>query len=246
MENRTKRAKHQTVALLAAAALLAGCGTTGKFVYPDKMATLYKVSVDDASGKTVAVLPFDDYRAAENSSWYLIYLIPFSPFGWVDYERPDAASMFPSVITYDITPAEDLAKAAAVSLRQSRMFKDSFFTMGSEKEKADFVWTGRIKELRYRGKLITYGLSVYGSLPWVFGLPAATSEDVISIEFQLCDKFGKVVWEYAASRSNWIVQWIYYKMGHDCKAFSAMYQDIMNSALADLSSEMNRNPNLFR
>ena len=233
------------ILLVTTIVFLCGCGTTGKFVYPARMTTLFRVGSDMTPEKTVAVLPFDDYRSDDNSSWYLMYLIPLMPFGWVDYERPDAASMFPSILTYDMTPAEDLGKATSVSLRQSRMFKDAFFTMGGEKDKADFVWHGQIKEMRYRGKMITYGLSVYGPLLWVVGFPASTSENVLSIEFQLKDKNGKIVWEYSAERSDWIVQWLYYRMGHDCKAFAAMYQNVMNDALSNLANDMHKNPEKF-
>ena len=45
-----------------------GCGTTGKFVYPANMSTLYKSGVDVAVQKKVAVMPFDDYRADDNSN----------------------------------------------------------------------------------------------------------------------------------------------------------------------------------
>ena len=240
----TKKIAH-TISILCLA-LVTGCGTTGKFVYPAKMTTLFRVGEDRMTDKIVAVLPFDDYRSDDNSSWYLMYLIPFSPFGWGDYERPDAASMFPSILTYDMTPTEDLGKATAVSLRQSRMFKDSFFTMGGEKDKADFIWHGQIKEMRYRGKMITYGLSVYGPLLWTIGFPASTSENVLSIEFQLKNKHGKVLWEYATERSDWIVQWLYYRMGHDCKAFASIYQNVMNDALSDLANKMNKTPEMFK
>jgi len=224
----------------------AGCGTTGKFVYPANMSTLFRVGEDRALDKTVAVLPFDDYRADDNSSWFAMYLLPLCPFGWGDYERPDAAFMFPTIVSYDMTPSEDLGKAAAVSLRQSRIFKDAFFTMGGEKERGDFIFTGRIKELRYRGKMITYGLSVYGPVLWVIGFPAATSEDVMSIEFQLKNKTGHVVWEYSVERSDVLWQWLYYRMGHDCKAFSQMYQQAMNDALSSLCREIREKPELFR
>lgn len=242
---KTKICSMMLSAMLASLVLLTGCGTTGKFVYPAKMSALFHVGGGGATDKTIAVLPFDDYRSDDNSSWYFIYLIPLMPFGWSDYERPDAASMFPSILTYDMTPSEDLGKATSVSLRKSQMFKDAFFTMGGEKDKADFIWSGQIKEMRYRGKMITYGLSLFGPVLWTFGFPAATSENVLSIEFQLKDRNNRVLWDYSSERSDWIVQWIYYRMGHDCKAFATIYQNVMNDALANLASAMQRNPKKF-
>jgi len=236
---------NKIIIMSAAVTLLAGCGTTGKFVYPANMSTLFRVGEDKACSKTVAVLPFDDYRSDDNSSWFLMYLLPLCPFGWCDYERPDAASMYPSILTYDMTPTEDLGKATAVSLRQSRIFKDAFFTMGGEKDRADFIFTGQIKEMRYRGKQLSYGLSVFGADLWLIGFPCSTSENVLAVEFQLRNKEGRIVWEYSVERSDWIVQWLYYRMGHDCKAFSQMYQSAMNDALASLCQTMREKRELF-
>ena len=117
-------------ALCLCAVFLAGCGTTGKFVYPADMSSLVRFDSSPAAGKRVAVLPFDDCRGDENSCMFGMYLIPFMPFGWADYERPDAANMFLSVVSYDTNPAEDLAKATAVSFRRSQLFRDVFFTPG--------------------------------------------------------------------------------------------------------------------
>ena len=67
------------------------------------------------------------------------------PFGWVDYNRPDAARTFLTVNEFAFTPSEDLPKAAALSLRRSNLFSDAYFTFGGEKDKADFVLCGAIK-----------------------------------------------------------------------------------------------------
>lgn len=237
---------HIVFVAFAIEVLLSGCGTTGKFVYPSNMSTLFRANEFPTLDKTIAVLPFDDYRADANSVWFPMYLLPLCPFGWCDYERPDAASTFPTIVRYDVTPAEDLGKAAAVSLRRSRLFKDAYFTMGGEKDRADFVFLGQIKEMRYRGKMITYGLSVIGPVLWVIGFPSATSEAVLAIEFKLKDRNGRVIWEYAVDRSDWIVQWLYYKMGYDCKAFAQMYQQAMNDALSGMSQAIREQPALFK
>ena len=223
-----------------------GCGTTGKFVYPANMSSLYKVANGSVLDKKIAIVPFDDYRSDENGNWGLMYLIPLCPFGWMDYERPDAASMFATIGEYDVTPSEDLAKAAAVSFRRAGLFADAYYTMGGEKDKADFVLSGRIKVMRHNGKMITYGLSVFGPYLWVIGLPCATAENTIALELELKNRSGKIVWECTIDRQDWICQWLYYHMGWDCKNFSSMYQDAMNEALVNLSARINSNPELFK
>ena len=228
------------------AALLAGCGTTGKFVYPAEMSSLVRFDSSPAAGKRVAVLPFDDCRGDENSCLFAMYLIPLMPFGWADYERPDAANMFLSVVSYDTDPAEDLAKATAVSFRRSQLFRDVFFTMGGEKDRADFVVRGRLKKMRYRGKQFSYGLSLYGPLLWLFGAPAGMSENEIDLELEMTDKAGRKVWNWTVTDRDRIVQWIYGRMGHDVKMFTRMYQDGMNRALEDLARRMKADPGRFR
>jgi len=227
--------------------LLSGCGTTGKFVYPAKMSSLFKSSGEMTSDKVVAILPFDDYRSDENTSGTMwLYALPLSPYGKVEYDRPDAATMFLTIAKYDVTPAEDLGKAAAVSFRHSKMFKDAFFTMGGEKDRADFVVSGRLKEMKYTGRMYSYCLSLFGPMLWYVGAPVGDSENIISYELEMKDKNGKVVWEYSFSRSIDVVQWYYYRMGDDCKQFSALFQDSMNEALENLASRMNSSPDLFR
>lgn len=234
------------IVAIACMLLLVGCGTTGKFVYPDQMSTLFTASSEPLTEKSVAVIPFDDYRGSENSCWYPLYLIPLMPLSWGDYERPEAASMFLSIVKYDITPSEDLAKATAVSLRHSNIFKDAFFTMGGEKQNADYVLSGKIKMLKYQGKMFTYCLSVYGPVFWILGAPAGTSENRLVLELQLKNKNGKVLWDWAIDKEEWIVQWIYARMGHDCKMFSKMYQEAMNDAMINLAKRIRERPDLFK
>jgi hypothetical protein len=231
--------------VLSCLSLIFGCGTTGKFVYPDKMTSLVKISSESMVKKSVAVVPFDDYRSTDNSCCYPLYLIPLMPFGWADYERPEAASMYLSIWEYDATPSEDLAKATALSLRRSNIFNDAFFTMGGEKQNADFLLTGEIKTFKYEGKMWSYGLSTCCPVLWLLGAPSGTSENKLEIDLQLKNKNGKVLWDWSISKEDWIVQWHYARAGHDCKMFSRLYQEAMNEAMKDLAEKIQENPNLF-
>ncbi|MDD2480083.1 MAG: hypothetical protein PHS31_09350 [Victivallaceae bacterium] len=226
--------------------VLTGCGTTAKFVYPAQMSSLVQFDSSHVTNKKLAVLPFDDYRSDDNNCMFPMYLIPLMPFGWGTYERPDAASMFLSLVSYDITPTEDLAKATAVSIRHSNLFKDVFFTMGGEKDNADLVLRGRIKIMKYHGKMFSYGLSVCGPILWIFGAPAGMSENRLTLELTLSDKKGKVLWDWSMDREEWIVQWLYSRMGHDCKIFTNIYQSGMNDALSSLARKMREHPELFK
>ena len=232
--------------MFALVGLLAGCGSTAKFVYPAQMSSLVQISSSPVSDMTLAILPFDDYRSDDNSCLFPLYLIPLMPFGWGTYDRPDAANMFLSIMAYDVTPSEDLAKAAAVSFRHSNLFKDAFFSFGGDKDNTDFILRGRIKTMKYHGKMFTYCLSVYGPLLWLFGAPAGISENHLALEFTLTNKAGKVVWDWTIDKEESMLQWIYARMGYDCKLFTSMYQDGMNEAVNSLARKMREQPELFR
>lgn len=226
-------------------AVLTGCGTTAKFVYPAKMSNLIQVGTSPMLEKTVAVTPFDDDRHADNTmGTVFLYLIPLMPYSWVEYDRPDAARMFMSIDSYDFTPAEDLAKAAAVSLRRSNLFKDSFFTFGGEKDRADLVLYGTIRSTKYQGRIYSYGLSVFCPLLWLIGAPCGNSENTLEMQLELRNK-NKIIWEYTFSRNTVIWQWSYYRFGHDCLGYSELMQDAMNEAILDLSKRLRDNPSLL-
>ena len=217
---------------------LAGCGTTSKFVYPTNMNQLVRFGESPLTDKTVTVMPFEDFRSDDNSAMYAMYLIPLWPCGWGSYDRPDAARIFPTIAEFEVTPSEDLPKAAATSLRRSNLFKEVGFS--HKKEATDYTLGGRIKTFAYRGKMWSWGLSLYCPYLWVLGAPAAVSENKIEVELELLDKNGKIVWEYTLRKEDSMWQWLYYRFGHDCKMFAKLYQDGMNAAITDLSQRLLR------
>jgi hypothetical protein len=227
--------------ILLVALLVTSCGTTAKFVYPSDSKNILKVRDSKFSNKKVAVIPFEDSRPNTNTDAYWVSYIPVVSIigGWSNYERPDAAKKFLSVTEFQFTPSEDLAKAAVYSLRKSQLFGDAFFSFGGDKDKADYVLEGEIFSTKYNGRLLTYGLSVYGSFLWYLGLPAGTSNTEISLDLKLKDsKSGKVLWNKRYDKANSIMQGIYYRFGHDIRAYSEMMEEIMNSAISDIKNEL--------
>ena len=234
------------VSALISVFLISGCGTTGKFIYPDDIAQLVKMDSNKSHPASVAILPFEDCRKNKNRTMFMMYMIPLLPYGWGDYNRPDAANMFLTINKYDVTPSEDLAKATAMSLRHSKLFENSYFTMGGEKKNADFLLSGEIKEMKYEGKMFSYCLSIFGPILWYVGAPAGVSENKIGVALRLTDKKGTELWSYSFDKEDSVVQWLYAGIGDDCIKFSSLYQKAMNEAIRDLSKEMNRNPGKFK
>ena len=228
---------------LALAAMVSGCGTTAKFVYPAQGTQLIQFQNGPGYQKKVAVVPFKDMRGDNNQAGtYFLYLIPLMPFGYGVYERPDAARMFNTVSEFEFNPSEDLAKAAALSLRESRLFKDAFFTFGGEKDKAELLFEGEIISTTYHGTMWTYGLSIEGPLLWIFGLPAGTSRNDLAMKMVVTDQStGKRLWEKTYEKSDKIIQGLYYRYGHDVRAYSYMTQEIMNDVVTSLNQALLEN-----
>ncbi len=221
------------------AVLLTGCGTTAKFIYPGNVNDLTQFENGPVYQKNVAVTPFEEMRGDKNqASTYLLYLIPLMPFGYCEYERPDAARMFNTISEFNFDPSEDLAKAAAYSMRKSGLFKEVFFTFGGEKDKAQLLLEGKILSTTYEGTLWTYGLSAFGPLLWFVGLPAGTSKNDLALELKVTEVLtGRKIWEKKYALDRKIVQGLYYRFGHDVRGYPYMMQSIMNDALQDMNQE---------
>ena len=220
--------------------LCGGCGTTAKFIYPAKVGRLIQLSEKPKYEKEVAVIPFDEMRGDRNvTGTYLLYLIPLMPFGFAEHERPDAARGFLTIYEFDFSMSEDLAKAAASSIRKSGIFKDCYFTFGGEKSRADLVLSGQVRSTTYKGTIYSYGLSVFAPCLWFLGLPSGSSRDELTMSLELRDvKTNEMIWEYSFDRQMKIVQGLYYHYGHDVSAYAELMQQAMNEALLDLDKTL--------
>ncbi len=215
--------------LLVLAAGATGCSTQAKWTYPfEPIQTVNDVAPD----VRIAVLPAKDSRPTGNhpGTWFL-YMIPVMPLGWATYERPEAAQMFMSIASYDSSPYEDIPKAIAQHLKESRYAKTVFFDYGGLAETADYVLQTELRTARYDGKIFSYGLSVYGPLLWIFGLPAGASDVTLALEFVLLDKAGEVVWRESVEETGGYVQGLYYNMGQDMEWLPRCVQRGLDRAL---------------
>lgn len=228
---------------ITGAALLSGCGTTAKFTYPADASRLLEASATNSTrNQSVSVPPFEDLRGNKNQfGTYFLYMIPLSPMGFMQYERPDAARTFNTVQEFDFDATEDLAKAAAYSLRKSQVFKDAYFTFGGRKSDSDLVLEGQILSTTYDGQVWSYGLSVFGPMLWFIGLPAGTSENNLELAFTLRDRNqDTVVWQDQYHFDRKIIQGLYYRFGHDTRGYAYLMQDAMNEAISDMRESISK------
>ena len=234
---------------MSALILLSGCGTTSKFVYPSSMNKLAQVAEAPIYNKKVAVLPFNDYRGDKNEmSTILLYLIPLWPYGgYCEYQRPETSTGFLTLGYFDFTADEDLAKAAALSLRRSNLFSDAFFSFGGDKDKADFVFHGDIYSTTYIGTVYSYGLSQAGLYLSLLGLPLGSSENQLKVKFYMTRKNSReVIWQYTYEGNDYITQGIYYRCGDDMKIFMQLVEKAMNAAVIDIYKQTQENPALLK
>ena len=136
------------------------------------------------TGKKVAVLPYEDARENKNKNYWGVYLIPLVPFGSENCDAPEGVSMhMTSGMWLNFKPTEDFPKALAEDLRNTHMFSDAFFDY--REGSGDYVVKGRILSTKYVGRIISYGLSVYGPNLWLIGFPACWTENDLSVELAL-------------------------------------------------------------
>lgn len=170
---------HTSLVTLAVA-LTTGCANQKSWVYHPNS---YPAAIEN-SGEKVAILPFEDARSNENHNMWGMYLIPLMPFGWQDFSTPEGMQMhMNSGMWINYKPTEDFPKALAEDLRNTGLFSDAYFDF--RQEGSDFVVKGKILNTQYNGRIITYGLSVYGPDLWIIGFPATWTENQLSLELGL-------------------------------------------------------------
>lgn len=192
--------------IVLAVALTTGCSSQKAWVYHPNS---YPPAAMD-TGKKIVVLPFDDARPNENHNLYGLYLIPLMPFGWQTLNAPEGIQIHTtSGMWLNYKPTEDFPKALAEDLRGTGLFSDAFFDY--RRENSDYAVEGKILSTKYIGRLITYGLSVYGPDLWLIGFPAAWTENDLSLDLRLVDsKTGKALFSqtYTADPRK-TLSWIY-------------------------------------
>ena len=212
------------VTVVLTSAFLSSCSMQAKFTYP--LAGSVEVVNREPPDVKIAVIPARDLRETENNmgTWFL-YLIPLMPYGWCEYNRPEASRMFFSIASFELDVKEDVAKAIAEHLQQAGLAKRVFFDYGGLVETADYVLETDVKRSTYRGKVISYGLSAYGPLLWFFGLPGGTSRVELEIDMRMRNRSGTEVWSHTLTGNSRVVQSLYYNMGEDMEGVAVSLQE---------------------
>ena len=208
---------------------MSGCSMQRVFTYP--LGPIETVSGTPLPVK-IAVLPAKDFRRSENTSATLFLgFIPGFPFGWMTYERPEAADHFVTIRQFDFKATEDVPKAIAQHIEQSGYAKTAFFDFGGNVSQADYVLESELHSTRYSGSLYTYGISYLAAYLWLFALPAGSSTVDLWVDLRLKDRHDNVVWAHSIKASEDHIQGLYYNYGRDMEPLARSLQVGLDQAL---------------
>lgn len=193
----------QVFCLLLLISSTLGCASTKTWSYAPEP----RKSIAPVANFSVAVLPFQDRRDNINRDLTALYLIPLSPFGWADYATPEGPQAHITSGLWQFRPADDFARAVAEEVENARIFKETF--VSNRASDGDFVLMGEIISTKYEGRIISYGLSVYGPLLWFVGFPAATTSNQLEIHLKLArSPSDPPLWSHTiragASNTSWL------------------------------------------
>jgi len=193
-----------SISVVLLAATLTGCANIRSWSYSPEP----RRGTDPIANVSVIVLPFEDQRPKENSNFLFMYFIPLMPFGWMTYDTPEGVQMHANSGLWQFRPADDLARAVAQEVDNARIFRETF--VGSRASEADYVLLGEMVSTRYDAKIITYGLSVYGPLLWLFGLPASVTSNDLTLNLKLAKTpSGVPIWTHTIRAEASATSWIY-------------------------------------
>ena len=249
--------KMQTFAGVAAAVLLAGCTNVATFDYASAPGPMVKFQAAGAAAKTIAVLPFLDQRgtkyfdpmqagqaaahpAGDHGSFYLGFL-PLLPAGFVEKEEPENSEDFVSLGRFHFNVQNDLANAAVQSLKASNLFANVVKANDlNQANNADYIWRGIVTNTYYSGSMFSYCITYFLSpVLWVLGAPSGASGNELWVKFELVERAtGKVLWNYDYRGSDYIVHWIYARIGKDTSLYPQLMKQAMNGALWELSQKL--------
>ena len=245
------KTKVMSFVAVVSALVLAGCTNVATFDYSAAPGTMMRFQEAGVATKSVAVLPVMDQRGArylaqthvaqegDRGSFYWGFL-PFFPFGWVEKEEPENSNLFVTLGRFHFSPQNDLANAAYQSLVTSNLFARVTRANTLEQADADYIWRSRVTSTYYCGCMYSYCISYFFVAPlWIIGFPCGSSRNELCMTFELVERAtGNVVWSYDYRGSDYIVHWIYARIGKDTSLYARLMKQAMNGALVSLSQRM--------
>ncbi len=214
--------------------LLSGCVGPKPYIYePGK-----KLEQTSKIPLKLGIVPLKDERGLKNTSQFLCFFIPLIPYCESDYERPENTEGGASA---GLKPSDDFAKAFVEEIKQNNIFEDVFFTQNENDINADIIMTGTIHTAKISHKITFYGLTVFGDLLWLLGLPAGSMTTSLDLDYMLYRKADKaMLWNYAAKGSKERTFGVYY--GKPDGLFEDMQEilrNVLRTGVGKLNNDLN-------
>ena len=184
--------------------ILLGCVGPNPYVYePSK-----KIEQSNKIPLKLGIVPLKDERGMKNSdNMLLCVLLPLIPYCEADLERPENSYASAS----GFKAPDDLAKAFVEELKQNNIFNDVFFTQNENDINADIIMSGTIRVAKINQKITFYGLTVFGDLLWLLGLPAGNMTTSLELDYKINKLSDKTpLWSYTLKDSKERTLGIYY------------------------------------
>ena len=233
----------------AVAVFLAGCTNVATFDYAAAPGAMVRLQNAGTATKTIAVMPFMDqrgaryagtsYSAGDSGSLYWGFF-PLMPFGYLHKEEPENGDDFVSLGRFHFNAQNDLADAALLSLKTSNLFAAVKRANNLAQADTDYIWRGAVTNTYYGGYMYSYCITyLLSHVLWIIGAPSGSSTNELWVKFELVERAtGKVLWNYEYRGSDYIVHWIYARIGRDVSLYPQLMKQAMNSALVDLSQKL--------
>jgi len=221
--------------------LLASCSTSvGKWTYPSgRYAT---TTSPKPSAASIAVTPLVDARGSKNKTYMTWYYIPLFPYGWTDFDRPEATVHGQDTTNYVGEPCEDLARSLVVELRREGLVREVTYAGDYRVMPAStHVLRGRLRSFYVAEERWSYGLSVYAPILWALALPMGTSSNGFCADLELVDaKDDRVVWKDSIYDFDDYIEGYYY--GPEWYRFSWMWERRLRQKLGSMAIALGAEP----
>ncbi len=228
--------------LLVLSITISGC-ITGRFTYPGNNVALKRMYNEPHHQKSVVVVPVSEGRKIGNNfSESFRYLIPLTFKASFTYYRPESANAYNTIENFEFTPNIDITKAVHATLEHSNLFQTVRYAHSYNENDYDYVLEGQILSTKYTGDIYPYGLSVFGPLLWLFGIPAGASHNELSIQMTMKKiSSQEIIWQYTFTNNFSIRQGLYHNYGKDVSGYPELLGNGLKDAFKDLDNTLNSN-----
>ena len=191
---------------------------------------------------TVSINYLDDLRGHENKDDTGMTMVPFVRYARAHYDRPEIDDKF---IVKGLRPAEDFAKALQQEMVNNNLFSDVQLSQTKNSDDADLVVTGRINKASVDTSATLYGMSAFGILPWMIGLPQGRVYNSLDIQYEMRrTSDGAVVWKGAIDGKWDRLFGLYYNFSKDepYTGINKILKDGLHDTLSALVEDIKSKP----